>query len=95
MDIQTAVNQPTATLIDVREKFEFMMGHAKGALNIPLGKIPSKIEELRNMSTPLILYCRSGNRSGQAAQFLKSKGFTEVYNAGSLGEVRLYKNQFV
>ena len=90
MDIQTIIRQPKVTIVDVREKFEFFMGHAEGAINIPLGSIPSRLNEFQQMPGPIVLYCRSGNRSGQAANFLNSKGIKEAYNGGSLGIVRSY-----
>lgn len=87
MDIQTIVRQPNTTIVDVREPFEFMWGHAAGAVNIPLGKIPKRLEEFRKMEGPIVLYCRSGNRSGQAANYLKANGIAAAYNAGSLKSV--------
>lgn len=59
------------TIIDVRETIEFMMGHAEGSINIPLGEIPERIEEIKSMNHP-ILCCVSGARSGQAVNYLKS-----------------------
>ena len=88
MELLDVFNQETINLIDVREPFEFMMGHAEGAVNIPLGTVPNRIEEFRNMSGPVVLYCRSGMRSGQATQFLKNCGVPEAVNAGSLNEVQ-------
>lgn len=58
-------------IIDVRESFEYMMGHAEGSVNIPLGEIPEHIEEIKAMENP-ILCCVSGARSGQAVNYLQS-----------------------
>jgi len=88
MNLQKIINQKGTTLIDVRESFETLMGKAKGAINIPLGTLPERLEDIKAMNTPIVLYCRSGNRSGQAVAFLKAQGITEVYNGGSLGEVK-------
>jgi len=90
MDIQTIIRQPNVTIVDVRERFEFFMGHAEGAINIPLGSVPSRLSEFQQMPGPIVLYCRSGNRSGQAADFLNAKGIEEAYNGGSLGMIRNY-----
>lgn len=68
-------------LIDVREPWEFQDGHIEGAINIPLGQLESRISELPG-DVPLVLYCRSGNRSGQAASILQRNGVTGVYNMG-------------
>jgi phage shock protein E len=70
------------TIIDVRSSGEFMGGHVAGSINIPLQEITSKIEEFRSMKQPIVLCCASGNRSGQATQFLKSHGI-ECENGGS------------
>jgi len=94
MNLQKIINQKETTLIDVREPFETLMGKAKSALNIPLGSIPEKLEEIKGMSRPIVMYCRSGNRSGQAVAYLKAQGLTDVYNGGSLSEVKeLLKNK--
>jgi phage shock protein E len=91
MNLAEVFSYENATLIDVREPFEFAMGHAPGAVNIPLGSIPARADEFRAMPQPIILYCRSGNRSGQAMMFLKSCGIAEAYNAGSLEDVQYYQ----
>lgn len=88
MDLQNIINQKNTTIVDVRESFETFFGKAEGAINIPLSGINNQVEEFRQMSTPIIVYCRSGNRSGKAMDFLKSKGIQEVYNGGSLSEVK-------
>jgi len=94
MDLQKVINQETITIVDVREPFETYFGKAKGAINIPLGKIAKRVEEFRKMSKPIVVYCRSGNRSGQAMNYLKAQGIEEVYNGGSLSEVKaLLKNK--
>jgi len=88
MDLQKMINQENTTIVDVREPFETMFGKAKGAINISLGNIQDRIEEFRQMSKPIIVYCRSGNRSGQATSYLRAQGIKEVYNGGSLSEVK-------
>ena len=68
-------------LIDVREPYENAEFNIGGIL-LPLGMIRSlqidEIEDLKNEE--VIFYCRSGNRSGQAALFLESMGFTNTKN---------------
>lgn len=94
MDIQQIINQENRTIVDVREPFETYFGKAEGAINIPLGKIAKRIEEFKKMSQPIVVYCRSGNRSGQAMNYLKAQGIEAVYNGGSLSEVKaLLKNK--
>lgn len=68
-------------LIDVREPHE----HAEfnvGGLLLPLGKVQTmQIDEIESMKDePVYIYCRSGNRSGQACLILETAGFTNVIN---------------
>lgn len=71
-----------AVLIDVRTPAEFSAGHVKGSTNIPLDKIKSKTEKIKQLKKPVVLCCQSGMRSGQATSILKGAGITEVYNGG-------------
>lgn len=87
MDLSSILSGNEVTLLDVREPFEFASGHAEGAVNIPLSLIPLRMDEIRQMGTPIVAYCRSGNRSGQAVRFLQKQGFEEVYNGGSLDNI--------
>ncbi|WP_088104707.1 rhodanese-like domain-containing protein [Halalkalibacter urbisdiaboli] len=61
-----------AQLIDVREPKEYEGGHILGARNIPMSQIRQRMNEVRT-DQPVYLYCQSGARSRQAAQFLKKK----------------------
>ncbi|PCI96703.1 MAG: sulfurtransferase [Flavobacteriales bacterium] len=81
------INVKEATIVDVREPFECEEGMIEGSINIPLGDVPNKIEEFKAMKRPLVLCCKSGNRSGQAVQFLEANGLEDLYNGGSWGEV--------
>ena len=92
MDLEKIMTKTNITIIDVREPLEVFFGKkAKGAINIPLRKIPDHIDKFREMDTPIILYCKTGNRSGQALRFLKSQGIRKVYNGGSVLDV----NEFI
>lgn len=93
MDLRKIINQKNTTLIDVREPDEFAVGHAEGAINIPLGSIPQRVSEIKKMSTPIVVYCRSGMRSANAMGFLKAQGIKEIYNAGSLDEMFFYQKK--
>lgn len=83
------VNIKKATIVDVREPSEFDAGNVVGSINIPLGQVPDKVEEFKNMKKPLVLCCLSGGRSGQAVQFLEANGVDEIYNGGGWSEVDL------
>ena len=73
-------------LIDVREPDEVATGTLPGAINIPLGDLPARVSEL-DKNRPVVLLCRSGARSGQAAEFLSASGYADVTNltGGMLG----------
>jgi phage shock protein E len=76
-----------ARIVDVRSVAEFKDGAYPGAVNIPLSLIPLKMSELEPKDKPIVLYCASGARSGQAARLLKAAGFTDVVNAGGLDDM--------
>jgi rhodanese-related sulfurtransferase len=65
------------TFIDVREPSEVSQGYIEGAINIPLGQLASRLQEF-DKNKPVKLYCRSGNRSKQAAQILLDNGYEDV-----------------
>ncbi|MBB1381699.1 rhodanese-like domain-containing protein, partial [Shewanella sp. SR41-2] len=71
------------TLIDVRTAEEFAAGHIEGAINIPFENIVPELAK-RNIAkdAEVVLYCRSGNRSGVAQQSLIKQGYSNTYNAG-------------
>ncbi len=70
-----------ALILDVREDKEFASGHIPKAKHIPLGKLSSRIQELDQFkSQPILVTCRSGQRSARACGMLKKAGFETVYN---------------
>jgi rhodanese-related sulfurtransferase len=66
-------------LVDVRELWEFETAVIAGACHIPLGQLPSRLDELP-IDRPIILYCHYGARSLQAARWLHSRGYTRLAN---------------
>lgn len=70
------------TILDVREPEEYELGHLDGAINIPSQSLMAGVPELKDTpkDTPLLVYCRTGSRSGIALQILKQLGFTNVTN---------------
>jgi rhodanese-related sulfurtransferase len=66
-------------LIDVRKDFEYIAGHIPGAVLIPLGQIPDRLDEIPQDKT-VVAVCRSGNRSSQATNFLRQQGFDNIHN---------------
>jgi phage shock protein E len=82
VDVQTVANvmdRDDVVLIDVREQVEYDAGHIPGVTLIPLGQVASRMSEIPTDKT-VIITCRSGNRSGQATDFLRANGFTNVHN---------------
>ncbi|NOJ78319.1 rhodanese-like domain-containing protein [Myxococcus xanthus] len=77
-----------ATLVDVRTPEEFAAGHIPGAVNIPVDELARRFGELGSQQTPLVVYCRSGARSGRAERLLKEQGFQDVFNLGSMSTWR-------
>lgn len=86
---QVMADQPF--LVDVREPSEFKQGHPKGSVNIPLNQIEANLDKFKGHNS-IVLFCRSGNRSGMAKSILESKGFSNVYNGGTWQNVNAYLN---
>lgn len=82
MSISEIISKKLGTIVDVRTSAEFSIGNVMGSINIPLQEIPVRLTEITELKSPLILCCASGNRSGQAQQYLAQVGI-EAYNAGS------------
>lgn len=70
-------------VVDVRTDAEFRQGHLPEAIHIPYDEIVARRAELpADQNRPIVLYCRSGRRSGIARQSLEQLGFTNAINAG-------------
>ena len=88
-------NKPTTNLekstviIDVRTAQEFSAGNIKNSKLIPYDVITQKIAQVvPSKDTPIVLYCRSGRRSGIAERYLKDMGYTNVENYGGMEEAK-------
>lgn len=83
MNIQDILHNGNFTLIDVREPMELMMdGKIDEAINIPMGQVQQKLNEIKEIKGPKIVFCRSGGRSGSVVAFLNDNNVEEVYNGG-------------
>jgi len=72
-----------ALLIDVRTAQEFEAGHLDGAINIPFDQVDALAEAIGDdKGRSVVLYCRSGRRSGIATEALTRRGYAKVFNAG-------------
>lgn len=88
-NLKELVNDPNTFIVDVRNTWEFESGHIEGAKNIPLDEIPQRLSEFKDLSQPIVLYCRSGMRSGTALNFLQQQGIQNLFNGGGLSDMQL------
>lgn len=72
-------------MIDVREDEEVEQGKVPGALHIPLGELPERLNEL-DKNRHYYMICRSGGRSGKACSILSEHGFDVTNMAGGMLE---------
>ena len=78
-----------AAVVDVRTPAEFARGHLPGASNIPHGDITRRLPSVQpDTAASIVLYCRTGSRSGIAARQLRELGYTNVINAGGLVQLQ-------
>jgi rhodanese-related sulfurtransferase len=83
-EVELIVNEGTlVNIIDVRETDEAAQGKIPGAVNIPLGLVEFRMNEL-DKSKEYIMVCRSGGRSGSACQFLENQGFNAINMTGGM-----------
>lgn len=72
------------TIIDVRTKEEYAEGHLPNSILLPYDEIMSKASQLpTDKTTELVVYCRSGRRSAEAAKTLIKMGYVNVYDMGA------------
>ena len=77
-------------LIDVRTEGEFAAGHLRGAHLLPLDRFIEGIEALvPHKQQPVVVYCRSGARSGAAVNWMHQHGYTQARNGGGIGALAL------
>ncbi|MGM0588806.1 MAG: rhodanese-like domain-containing protein [Bacteroidota bacterium] len=74
-------NESNVELLDIRSPEEYEQAHIEGArlMNIHAPDFQEQLQKL-NRDKTYLLYCRSGNRSGQACRMMESMGFEKVYN---------------
>ena len=82
------LNIDDATFIDVRTAEEFAEDNFEGSINIPLDDVFRRVDDFKKMKQPIVLFCRSGSRSQIAVEFLKSQGVKNIFNGGSLSDLK-------
>lgn len=86
----TQANTAQPLIIDVRSPGEFVTGHVRGSVNIPLDSFADEIAaQVPDKTKPVILCCASGGRSGMACNFMQQLGYQHVSNGGSAGAVSM------
>jgi phage shock protein E len=76
-----------ALVVDVRTPAEFAAGAYPGATNIPRDQVEKRLTDFGDRKRAIVVYCRSGNRSGQAKVILEKNGFSDVTNGGGLKDL--------
>ena len=75
-----------ALIVDVRTPQEYQSSNIEGLINIEWQNISDVSNLVKTKKDKIILYCRSGNRSGKALKILEENGYTNVINAGSIND---------
>lgn len=78
-----------AFLVDVRTPAEWAEGHVNNSVNIPLDTVENSIDLFKGKDQ-IIVFCRSGNRSGQAKVILEQHGIANVTNGGTWQDIKQY-----
>lgn len=89
-DVRHRPDSSSFFLIDYRTPSSYQMEHFRGAINIPVGEIPNKMNLLpKNKNRPIVFYCNTGTTSAWGARELIDLGYTNVYVVleGAISEV--------
>ena len=90
-NLATLVNDG-AFLVDVRTPGEFAEGNVKGSVNIPLDQVQNQLAKFKAKEN-IVVFCRSGNRIGQAKSILEQNGFSNVTNGGTWQDINAVINK--
>jgi rhodanese-related sulfurtransferase len=90
-NLKEILNAPETVIIDVRTEEEFAAGNVPGSLNIPLNTVPDHLDQFKAYTVPVVLCCRSGQRSQNAMEWLQSQGVDNLYNG--MGYTDVLKEQ--
>ncbi len=87
-NMKELLNASTTSVLDVRSPMEFAMEHIPGAKNIPINELSFRLDEIKELPKPIIVYCLSGGRSSMAVGILQEAGFTDVFNGGGISNMK-------
>jgi rhodanese-related sulfurtransferase len=74
------INHEAAQVLDTRDDGEFRAGHILNAIHIPVAELDARAGELETYrDVPIVVYCKTGQRSARASTILKNKGFNSIY----------------
>ena len=90
-DLKQLINDEKTFLVDVRTSAEVERKSVPGAENIPLDDVPNKVDTFKAAQGSVVVFCRSGNRSEKAKNFLKDQGLENVFNGGGIEDVLNHK----
>jgi rhodanese-related sulfurtransferase len=90
--LQQKQDSTKVVYIDVRETYEFESGHIKGMENVPLSTLKSDYNKIPK-DAEVVLICRSGNRSKQAAEILTNLGYHNIVNVD--GGIQSWQGELV
>jgi len=83
--IEIMANTDHVIILDVRELHEFNEGHIPNAVSLPIGEIKDAVPHMiPNKNDIILVYCRTGRRSADAAEILSNLGYTRVYDFGGI-----------
>lgn len=86
------INQHDAVVIDLRETAEFRQGHIVESISVPMPKLAERIAGLEpHRDKPVVLVCKHGHSTADAAKTLRQHGFTRVFKLG--GGITEWQNQ--
>jgi phage shock protein E len=76
-----------AAILDVRTDAEYYSNHIDSAIHIPLQELEYRVDEVKKLKKPVVVYCASGMRSANASRFLVANGIDAI-NGGGIAKVR-------
>ena len=84
-EAKVEIDKGNVIILDVRTKEDYTSGHIENSILIPVNDIEKEVENiLKDKEQKVLIYCRSGNRSSQAAKLLVKMGYTNVYDFGGI-----------
>lgn len=88
MTTKDAIKHPKASLVDVREAYELATdGVVENAINIPMSEIPDRLDELKALSKPIVIFCRGGSRAASVLNYLSENDLDGCFNGGGFNDV--------